>query len=257
MAFINIGFFSKTLGMEVTCDVILPQPVHPENAQDELPVLWLLHGAYGNYADWMRRTSIERYVANTGLCVVMPSAQNSDYTDMAHGGRFYTYISSELPERMRSFFPISQKREDNFICGLSMGGAGAFKIGLSKPDHYAAIGCLSAGAQNKSGKLIKMMGSLIYGDTPYEGTYMDPLSQADKILAAGGPFPRIYHTCGSEDSLLVNAHEARDYFQAILGNPFDYVYEEDEGAHTWGYWDEHIRRFLQYLHVEKKPDIFY
>lgn len=60
---------------------------------------------------------------------------------MAHGGAFYTYIVEELPVLMRQFFPLSEKREDNFIAGNSMGGYGAMKIGINNPDRYAAIGC--------------------------------------------------------------------------------------------------------------------
>lgn len=61
-------------------------------------------------------------------------------------GAFYTYIVEELPVLMRQFFPLSEKREDNFIAGNSMGGYGAMKIGINNPDRYAAIGCFSAGA---------------------------------------------------------------------------------------------------------------
>ena len=74
------------------------------------PTLWLLHGATDDQTTWQRRTSIERYVAPLGLAVVMPSAHLSSYTDMAHGGAFYTYIVEELPVLMRQFSHC-QKRE--------------------------------------------------------------------------------------------------------------------------------------------------
>ena len=101
MALARTRLFSDALGLCVTVDVILPQ--RRDNAVNhKLPVLWLLHGAFGNHADWIRRTSIERYVAPYGLAVVMPSAQNSCYCDMAHGGKYYTFISKELPKKLRS-----------------------------------------------------------------------------------------------------------------------------------------------------------
>lgn len=43
-------------------------------------------------------------------------------------------------------------------------------------------------------------------------------------------------------------HETRDFFQSFPGNPFGYVYDEDPGAHTWEFWDEHLKRFLGFLH---------
>ena len=152
MALIHVNFFSEALGMCASCDVILPQRATRQIGMaaaargDKHPVLWLLHGASDDQTIWQRRTSIERYAAPLGLAVVMPAVSLSSYADMAHGGKYYTYIAKELPEIMRSMFPLSEKREDNFIAGLSMGGHGCMKIGLANPENYAAIGCFSAGA---------------------------------------------------------------------------------------------------------------
>ena len=74
------------------------------------------------------------------------------------------------------------------------------------------------------------------------------LGSARRIVEAGGPCPRIYHACGDKDFLLERAHETRDFFQSFPGNPFGYVYDEDPGAHTWEFWDEHLKRFLAFLH---------
>lgn len=98
------------------------------------PTLYLLHGLSDDDSIWLRRTSIERYVAQMGIAVVMPQVHRSFYTDMAAGGQYWTFISEELPALARSFFPLSAKREDNFVAGLSMGGYGALKLGLRKPE---------------------------------------------------------------------------------------------------------------------------
>ncbi len=255
MAISRIHFFSDALGQCVTCDVLLPQ--RADHAPDQkLPVLWLLHGAYGNHFDWLRRTGIERYVVPHTLAVVMPSARNSAYVDMAHGGRFHTYIADELPRFMRDTFNFSDKREDNFIAGLSMGGEGAMKIGLAHPHRYAAIGCLSAGAVNAvvPANLDPLRREMLYGGKLIEETPYDPYGNAREIVAAGGPFPRVYHACGSEDFLLDAAHKTRDFFTAIPGNPFDYTYEEGPGAHTWDFWDAYIERFIRYLALPPKAE---
>lgn len=268
MALIHIGFFSESLGMAVSCDVILPQRASgqigmaAEARGGKHPVLWLLHGASDNHTIWQRRTSIERYAAPLGLAVVMPNAHLSGYADMAHGGKYYTYISKELPEKMRMFFPLSEKREENFIAGLSMGGAGCLKIGIANPESYAAIGCLSAGASN----MRKMPNAAandprakrnerIYGDRDITGTEEDTIGNAKRIVEAGGPFPRIFHACGTEDFLLENARATRDFFQSIPGNPFEYTYLEAPGAHTWEFWDEHIQDFLRFLNLTPLNDV--
>ena len=260
MALIHIGFFSDVLGMCTSCDVILPQKSSKligmeTGARDDgaHPVLWLLHGASDDHTIWQRRTSIERYAAPLGLAVVMPAAHLSSYSDMTHGGRFFTYIADELPEKMRGFFPLSDRREDNFIAGLSMGGSGCVKIGLARPENYAAIGCLSSGMSTVENRAVsgnpawKKRMYATYDGRDLTGTEEDTPASVLRILEEGLPAPRIYHACGSEDFLLENAHQMRDFFQGIDGNPFDFTYEEAPGAHTWEFWDEHIQHFLRFL----------
>ncbi len=268
MALVKVNFGSRVLGMDVTCDVILPQKatrlIGMETAEREggTPVLWLLHGASDDETIWQRRTSIERYAAPLGLAVVMPGVQLSSYADMAHGGKYYTFVSKELPEVMHAFFGFSMKREDNFIAGLSMGGAGCMKIGLANPEKYAAIGCMSAGITNraptkrrpKDARAAKRQ-EMTYGNRNLVGTEEDPEYQAKSIIAEGKPIPRIYHTCGASDFLTERAHYTRDFFLSFEGNPFDYTYEEDPGAHTWEYWDEHIQHFLKFIGLEAQSDI--
>ena len=265
MALIHVGFFSEVMGMCMSCDVILPQysrsliGMNTAEASGPRKVLYLLHGASDDHTIWQRRTSIERYAAPLGLAVVMPAAHLSSYADMAHGQKFYTYISQELPKIMRGFFGFSDKREDNYIAGLSMGGAGCLKIGLANPDRFSAIGCFSAGAsnlrKNNPNPRFAKRQLMVYGDRKLEGTEEDTLGNAKKLVKAGGPFPRIYHACGSEDFLKENAQATRDFFMGFEGNPFDYVYEENPGAHTWEFWDEHIQHFLKYLKLEKTEGV--
>ena len=85
------------------------------------PVLYLLHGLSDDDTTWLRRTSIERYVASLGLAVVMPQVHRSFYTDEALGGRYWSFLSEELPALVSTFFRVSERRSDTFVAGLSMG----------------------------------------------------------------------------------------------------------------------------------------
>ncbi len=259
MALIHTHIKSEVLGMAVSCEVILPQKANSligmetAAAEDRFPVLWLLHGASDDETIWQRRTSIERYAAPLGLAVVMPAAQLSAYADMAHGGKYYTFMTKELPVLMRNLFPLSDKQEENFIAGLSMGGAGCMKIGLANPELYSAIGCFSAGMINRGPATPQRLArqKLLYGERELAGTEEDPMGSAKRILAEGLPVPRVYHACGNDDFLLESAHETRDFFRSFEGNPFSYTYEQAPGAHTWEFWDEHIQHFLKFLNLEK------
>ncbi|MBQ8576737.1 MAG: esterase family protein [Clostridia bacterium] len=252
MALLHVKYLSEALyGLHIGVDVILPQTEVPEHGHR---VLWLLHGMSDNETMWQRRTSIERYADAHNIAVVMPAVQLSCYSDMAHGYPFYTFVTDELPRVMREFFPFSARREDNYVAGLSMGGEGAAKIGLSKPENYAVIGILSAGAFNHpwtdSFDLSNPFSYRMYlchdGKT-LSGSPEDCFENAKHILADGRPTPRIYHAIGTEDFLLASAHETRDFFASLDGNPFDYFYEEHPGAHTWEFWDAHIQRFLDFI----------
>ena len=108
------------------------------------PVLYLLHGLSDDDTIWLRRTSIERYVAPLGLAVVMPQVHRSFYTDEALRRPLL-----DVPVRgaARSWSArcsgVSQRREDTFVAGLSMGGYGALKWALRQPERFAAAASLS------------------------------------------------------------------------------------------------------------------
>lgn len=153
MAFIECNFFSDVLGMSSTMNVIIPENrknrigIKTKAEQDEYPVLYLLHGLSDDHTAWMRRTSIERYANKYGLAVIMPNVHRSFYTDMVFGNNYFTFISQELPEIAEKLFPLSTKRKNTFVAGLSMGGYGAFKLALNQPERLAAAASLS-GALN-------------------------------------------------------------------------------------------------------------
>ena len=202
---------------------------------------------------WLRQTRVEQYARRYRLAVVMPAVNRSFYMDMAHGAKYETFIARELPSVIERYFPVSRKRVGRFIAGLSMGGAGALRIGIARPENYCAIGCFSASVDNRRrdmpGRTSRRYG-LTYGDAPIEGTEKDTRGNALRLLESGKPVPRIYHACGTEDFLLENARETKAFFESLEGNPFDYQYEEMPGAHTWDFWDARIQDFLRYIHVK-------
>ncbi len=258
MALIETGIYSEILDMETDIYVILPQAKEPGRKYDKLKVLWLLHGGSGDHTAWIRMTAIERYANEYGIAVVIPGALYSCFTDMAHGEKYATYITEELPKIVYSFFPqMSQKREDNFIAGLSNGGYGAFKLGLGKSENYGAIGALSAG--NKADSDFGAVGSkkyadkiTVFGEGEVRGSENDIVVLVER---AKGNLPIIYHACGSLDPWLDKNHILRDYFKKIPN--CDYTYNETEGfGHEWAFWDKEILRFLDYMGLEKTDKYF-
>lgn len=61
--------------------------------------------------------------------------------------QFEHYMTVELPAFAQSFLPIKRGRSGRVIAGVSLGGFGAFKLGLQHPDQYSSMLSVS-GAMN-------------------------------------------------------------------------------------------------------------
>lgn len=254
MAFIQCDFFSEVLGLSTSMNVILPQPalgqigMKGSKASDKYPVLYLLHGLSDDHTIWGRRTSVERYVASLGLAVVMPAVHKSFYTDMAKGDKYWTFVSEELPQIVRSFFPISAAREENFVAGLSMGGYGAFKLALRCPDKFIAGASLSGAvniAEIAKNRDPGRAWENVFGNLDeIKGSDNDLLHLAEEVSKSNGPKPMLYQCCGTEDFLYEDNIVFRDWANELGLN---LTYEEEPGTHEWGYWDKKIQRVLEWL----------
>src|SRR5918996_4509296 len=146
MILTEVNFFSETLTLGCAMHVLLPQRSLADaqkKPKKKYRTLYLLHGHSDDHTAWQRWTSIERYVEGLNLVVVMPAVHLSFYNDMAHGGKYWQFISEEVPTMVRDIFPLSSARKDNFVAGLSMGGYGAFKLALTHLDRFAAAASLS------------------------------------------------------------------------------------------------------------------
>jgi S-formylglutathione hydrolase FrmB len=252
MALFHANFFSETLGMQSNADVILPD--RPKSGE-RLPVLFLLHGLSDDHTIWQRRTSIERYAQPHNIAVVMPNGHRSFYTDMAQGGRYFSYMADELPTLMQSFFPISDRREDTFVAGLSMGGYGAFKLALNRPKQYAAAASLSGAldmARRTEEAFSDLMKCVYGGPEPLRKEPHNLLKIAERMRrspALRRSCPLLYQACGTEDFLYQDNLTFRD---AAFAAKLPLTYVEGPGTHEWGYWDARIQDVLRWLPLRNK-----
>ena len=225
MAFIQVSFMSKTLMRTVPLQVILPVDKftfgQPEREEKPFKTLYLLHGIFGNETDWVHGTRIQRWAEEKNLAVVMPAGENAFYVDQPSIGAMHgQFIGEELVEITRKMFPLSRKREDTFIGGLSMGGFGALRNGLKYHDTFGAVICLS--------------GALHVLENPEE-------SRADSFAHEEGYFGN-----------LVEAN--RLYHKRMEESGMDIVYYESKGGHEWDFWDEWIKKALDWLPLEEKTE---
>ncbi len=248
MALFHAAFASETLRMQVPVDVLLPDRPIPGRP---IPVLYLLHGLSDDHTTWQRRTSIERYLHSRYLAVVLPNGHRSFYTDMVSGGAYFSYLADELPRRMQAFLPLSSRREDTFVAGLSMGGYGAFKLALNRPRQYAAAaslsGVLDIVRRYDSGDFRDLMKTVFGGARTVRAEPHNLLAVAERL--GGTPSlrracPRLFQACGTEDFLYADNRTFRD---RVLRAGLPLTYAEGSGQHEWGFWDTWIREVLDWL----------
>lgn len=249
MAHLRCDFFSDSLALSMSMTVLLPQPTTAQigmagSAGDEPPpVLYLLHGLSDDDTIWLRRTSIERYVADLGLAVVMPQVHRSFYLDGTHTGAYWTFLSQELPAIVQRFFRVSDATEDTFVAGLSMGGYGALLSALRSPGRFAAAASLSGALDVGRRQTDDPYGVFSHvADAPLAGTDADLFTLLDRADPA--TTPPLYVRCGTEDPLV---EDNRAFVALAQERGLDVTAQLDPGTHEWGYWDRAIQDVLAWL----------
>jgi len=261
MALIHCDFKSRTLNTSTSMYVVIPE-LGPEEKEMEKPgmkfqTLYLLHGIGDDHTKWVRRTPIERYAGQYKLAVVMPQVDKSFYADMAYGNNYWTFISEEVPKVARTFFPLSDKREDNFVAGISMGGYGSFKLAFNKPEEFAAAASFSGAldlvglfSNENDEELEKIAMGVFGGVDKIRDSMNDLFYAAKKLKESGGDIPKLYQCCGTEDFVYKYNIKFRDFARKI---GLDLTYEEGPGGHTWEYWDMCIQKALAWLPLKRRP----
>ena len=216
--------------------------------------LYLLHGIGDNQTHWSRFTNIEWFAEKYNIAVVMPEGNVSFYSDMVWGQKYWSYLSIELPRYMQTVFPLSEKREDNFVAGVSMGGYGAYKLALCCPENFAAaaslsgalniVGMLSSGGTKTSAKFSSSTDCAFGEEKNICGTRNDLFFLLKDDLEKKKTLPHLYQNVGTEDSLYQFNQDFLHYAQS-LGVPV--TYEEYKGIHDWDYWQEQLPRVFQWL----------
>ncbi len=264
MAIIEVNFISKCLMRVVTFNAIITVDkfgTQAENAEQKpLKTLYLLHGIFGNYTDWVNGTRIQAWAEANDLAVIMPSGENRFYLDEEKSGELYgEFIGKELVEFTRKLFPLSDKREDTFIAGLSMGGYGAIRNGLKYAENFGCVIGLSAALVHDTWKdadnsapiftFRRNYYAAVFGEyDKVKGSDKDPKALLLKLKEEGRPVPKMYLCCGTEDGLVTANRDFRDFLNE---NGVDLTYVEGPGKHDWVFWDTYIKKVLDWLPLNR------
>ena len=237
MANVDWHFFSNVLDVNYTFRALIPDKF----AEDKpVKLLYLLHGLSDDYTNWTRMTSVERYWEKYSkeLVIVMPDGGRSFYSDAkdGHGGNYESFFLKELFPYVEAHLPVSFKRDDRAICGLSMGGYGALRLGLKNPGYFGAIGSFSGAVDSRRYLAMPEFSARLWDEDSRLETIADGLAVSD--------FPRLKLICGTEDFLLEHNRSFIGWL-AKKGVPCDYT--EYPGNHNWLFWDTHWPEMLEFI----------
>jgi len=221
----------------------------------EYPVLYLLHGLFGSGANWLESTGLRNYVSAYEMIVILPEGEDRWYTDGASGDEKVKVESSfieELIPTIEKKYKVSGRRERRAVAGLSMGGYGAFKFALKRPDLFIFAGSMSGafnaaeiaenGCRSDWQELLPTL-SAVFGEAESRTRIENDLFKIVQEMRAENvsSLPELYFDCGTADSFLkVN----RDLAELLRSKKIDFEYREISGGHDWDYWDKQLHVLL-------------
>jgi S-formylglutathione hydrolase FrmB len=245
---------SRLVGKTLEYSVVLP-PNYAliTSRKKHYPVLYLLHGWNGNPQGWTTETKLTEYAARYRLIIVLPEGDNGWYTDSATvaADKYESYILQELIPDVESRFRATRNRGGRAIAGLSMGGYGALKFGLKRPDLFVFVasmsGALDAPARTDDDSIMRTFGAADNPTRTDNDLFKLVDSLPDEKVAA---LPYLYLNCGTEDPWLkVNRRLAGIFSERKIAHE----YREFPGGHDWKYWDSQLPEILKLAAQKLSP----
>lgn len=239
---------STAMGKTYKAAVVLPGSY--TKSKSTFPVLYLLHGAYGHFSDWLKNTPNKKLVQGLSdqynIIIVMPEGENfSFYLDspVNKESQFETFITQEVIQKVDKTYRTISNRNGRVITGLSMGGHGALYLSARHPDLFCAAGSMSGAVdmgamlnRDSSAQVIKLM-QPVFGDKSSNSELYEQnsvLGMLDKIKANK---LSLIIDCGVDDFLI---EPNRELHRRLVYNKVDHDYTERPGAHTWDYWENSL-----------------
>jgi putative tributyrin esterase len=254
VSFSGVSYAAKVDTLEVvstamnkTYKVAVVLPNSYAKSKTSFPVLYLLHGAYGHFDDWLKKTPNKNSVKNLAdqynLIIAMPEGETfSFYLDspVNKGSQFETFITQEVIQKIDKTYKTISNKSGRVITGLSMGGHGALYLSAKHPDLFCAAGSMSGAVdmtamlnRDPSAQVVKLMEPVLGDKSADPETYAkySVLGMLDKIKA--NKLPLIIDS-GVDDFLI---EPNRELHRRLVYNKTDHDYTERPGAHTWEYWE--------------------
>ena len=228
--------------------VVLPAS-YAKNKKANYPVLYLLHGAYGHFSDWLNKTPdkqlLHRLADQYNLIIVNPEGETFSFylnSPVSPDSQFETYLTQEIISKIDQTYRTVADRKGRVIAGLSMGGHGALYLSARHPDLYCAAGSMSGAldltslnrklSPTDAAQRAKLWTPILGSETdnPERFAANSVISLLPQLHRNGLP---LIIDCGVDDGLIdIN----RELHRRLVYNHTPHDYTERPGAHTWEYW---------------------
>lgn len=250
---------SKAMNKTYNAAVVTPNSY--AKSKTNYPVLYLLHGAYGHFHDWLKstpnRNTVKDLVDQYNIIIVMPEGETFSFyinSPVNKESQFETFVTQEVVQKVDSIYRTIPTKNGRVITGLSMGGHGALYLSSKHPELFCAAGSMS-GAVDMNSMLnpenlerTKTLLTSILGDEVLLPATYKRYAVLDKIdLLKVNKMPLIID-CGVDDFLIGSNRELHN---RLMYNKIPHDYIERPGSHTWEYWENalpyHILFFSKIL----------
>ncbi|MES2005335.1 MAG: alpha/beta hydrolase family protein [Bacteroidota bacterium] len=235
----TLEIYSNKMHRAVKTVVIKPADYETQKGK-HFPVLYLLHGAFGSYSNWILKVPhIQQLATQYQMLIVCPDGgYTSWYFDSPIDStyQFETFVANEVPDYIDAHYKTIEDRKARAITGLSMGGHGGIFLAFRHSDQFSACGSMS-------GALHITVISQGYGvekrlgDTTTNRKYWNDWSALNVIEKYPKDSLDILIDCGTEDRVLPMNRAMHDKMLK-LKIPHDYI--ERPGEHNWPYWTNSI-----------------
>ena len=221
----------------------------PDTEKKNLPLVILLHGVYGSSWSWAYSGGAHitaQEMIDSGeipeVILAMPSdgLQGDGTGYVNHGDKnFEKWIVKDVVAATKVLTEQFTGKSKIYICGLSMGGFGAIRIGAKHCDFFSGISAHSSATE------FSLLDQFMEGDV---WSKLDPdledYSPIYWLKKNKDSLPPLRFDCGVDDFLLDGN---RKLHKQLEEEGIEHIYEEFPGEHTWDYWQLHLRDSLKFL----------
>ena len=244
---------SSSLQRETEYAVLTPSSY--ESSDRRYPVLYLLHGLFGSYENWVELTNIEELACDLDLIIVMPDGSDGWYSDSETipANRYESFFLKDLLPDVEKRYRVITAKEGRAIAGLSMGGYGAFKFAVRNPWAFALAASFSGAfdATDRSEEepgfdwdtlkpsILQAFGA--QGSSARAHNDLYKLVQSLNVEEVKR-LPYFYFDCGLSDGFIEANLRLKRLFDSV---GVAYEFAGIPGGHDWDYWGNRLPGLLK------------